>query len=35
MSNLAKKAILECVRLQLFLALLFFLPAWSLRFWKA
>jgi protein-S-isoprenylcysteine O-methyltransferase Ste14 len=35
MHNLTKQAILGSIRLQLFLALLLFLPAWSLRFWQA
>jgi len=35
MNNLSKRAILGFIRLQLLLALLLFLPAWSLRFWEA
>jgi protein-S-isoprenylcysteine O-methyltransferase Ste14 len=35
MHNFTNQAILGFIRLQLFLALLLFLPAWSLRFWQA
>jgi protein-S-isoprenylcysteine O-methyltransferase Ste14 len=35
MKNLSQRAILGLIRLQLLLALLLFLPAWSLRFWEA
>src|SRR5438132_12639880 len=35
MKDISKAAILGLVRLQLILALLLFLPAWSLRFWEA
>jgi hypothetical protein len=34
-NNLAKRAVLGLIQLQLFLAVLLFLPAWSLRFWQA
>jgi protein-S-isoprenylcysteine O-methyltransferase Ste14 len=34
-SDLSKKAIAGCIRFNGFLALLLFLPAWSLRFWEA
>src|SRR5258705_3412221 len=35
MDALWKKALTGCIKLQLILALLLFLPAWSLRFWEA
>jgi protein-S-isoprenylcysteine O-methyltransferase Ste14 len=34
MDDLSKKAITALVRFQIVMALLLFLPAWSLRFWK-
>jgi protein-S-isoprenylcysteine O-methyltransferase Ste14 len=34
-NNLAKKAALGIVRVQFFLVLLLFVPAWSLRYWEA
>ena len=35
MSELSKKAMAGLVRFQAMLALLLFLPAWSIRFWEA
>jgi hypothetical protein len=35
MKNLSQRALLGFIRLELFLALLLFLPARSLRFWEA
>jgi protein-S-isoprenylcysteine O-methyltransferase Ste14 len=35
MNDLGKKALTGLVRFQIFLALLLFLPAWSVRFWEA
>ncbi len=35
MSDLSKKALTGFIQLQIFFALLLFVPAWSVRFWEA